>query len=171
MTLEARMAALATRIGNYLRDTITPRAGQSVKLGADTGQSTNSNNAITSGLQFAALANKTYLVEFVGAFTAAATTTGIGLQLDIPSGAVWGLVEHHSATTQTLTGHEQVADNATPQASSGVRAAATSTPVVGRWIVEIGATPGNVILMFKPEVNSSAVVLKKPSALLWRELA
>lgn len=165
MTLEARIAALATSVGNYIRDSIRPRLVTWVKLAADTGQATNSNNAVNSGLQFAAAANTTYVVEFVGAFTSAATTTGIGLQLDIPSGNVWGLVEHHAATTQTLTGHEQVADNATPQATSGVRAASTATPVVGRWIVEVGATGGAVVLMFKPEVNSSAVVLKKPSAL------
>ena len=85
--------------------------------------------------------------------------------MDIPSGTVFGLAMHHAATTQTLTGHEQVADAATPQATSGVRAASTQTPIQAGWIVEIGAGGGTVTLQYKSEVSSSAVVLKKPSAL------
>lgn len=163
--LDVRLAALATRIGNYLRDSISPRLTTWVKLAADGPSGTNSNTAVSSGLSFTAVAGKTYIVDLVGGFTAAATTTGISITLNGPNDmVVTGLVVHHATTTQTLTGHEQVADAASPQASSGVRAAATMTPVRGRWIVET-PTGGTVTLEYKPEVNSSAVVLKKPSAL------
>jgi hypothetical protein len=166
MTLEARVAALATQIGNYIRDSIKPRLMTWVKLAADGGSASNVNTPVDSGLGFQALANTTYIVELVGSFTSAATTTGIGAQLAVPTGAVvMGQAVHQATTTQTLTGHEQVASAATPQATSGVRAAATQTPIFGRWIVQIGATAGLVELWYKTEVNSSAVVLKKPSAL------
>jgi RsiW-degrading membrane proteinase PrsW (M82 family) len=162
--LDVRLAALATRIGNYLRDTVLPRCETWVKLAADTASNSTVTGA-SSGLSFTAVANKTYVVRLIGSFTAAATTTGIGLQLVIPSGTVFGQAVHQATTTQTLTGHEQVASGATPQSSSGVRAAATATPIFAEWIIEIGATGGTVTLQFKSEVASSAVVLKKPTAL------
>lgn len=166
MTLEQRISALATQIGNYIRDSIKPRLWTWVKLAADGGSASNVNNPVDSGLGFQAAANTTYIVECLGSFTSAATTTGIALQLSLPAGAVvMGLAIHRSATAQSLTGHEQVASAATPEATSGVRAAATQLPIFARWIVQIGATAGLVELFYKTEVNSSAVVLKKPTAL------
>lgn len=163
--LDVRLAALATRIGNYLRDTVLPRCETWVKLAADTASNTTVTGANTT-LTFNALANRTYVVRLIGSFTAAATTTGIGLQLTLPAGAtVFGQAVHQATTTQTLTGHEQVASGATPQSSSGVRAAATATPIFAEWIIEIGATAGAVTLQIKSEVAGSGVVLKKPSAL------
>lgn len=159
-TLQTRLEALATAIANQIRDTRM----KWVKLAADTSANTTVTGANTT-LTFTGVANKTYIVQFIGAFQAAATTTGIGLQLDIPSGAVFGQAVHQAATTQTLTGHEQVADAATPQASSGVRAANTPTPITADWIVEIGVTGGPVTLQIKSEVAASGVLLKKPSAL------
>lgn len=160
-SLQTRLGLLATAIANQIRDTRT----KWVKLAADTASNSNPNSPSSSGLSFPCEAGATYIVDFVGGFTAAATTTGLGLQLDGPgTPVVAGLMLHHAATTQTLTGHEQVADAATPQSSSGVRAAATLTPVRARWIIET-PTAGTVTLQFKTEVNASAVVLKRPSAL------
>jgi hypothetical protein len=163
--LDVRLAALATRIGNYLRDSITPRIRTWVKLAADATQSTNVNQYQATSLTFTAAPNTTYIVELVGSFLSAATTTGIALALDIPSGTVFGQGIHQATTTQTLTGMEQVADAVAVQSSSGVRAAATQSPIFARWVVEIGATGGTVTLTYKTEVNASGVTLKKPTAL------
>lgn len=103
------------------------------------------------------------MVEFVGAFTSAATTTGIALALDIPSGQVVGQVYHPISATASGSA-EQIADNATTGATTGVRAAATLVPIGGQWIVATGATAGNIVLTARSEVASSAVVLKAISA-------
>lgn len=127
------------------------------KLGADVSNSTVT--LATSGLTFTATANTTYIVRLNGTFQAAATTTGIAMALDIPSGAVSGTWYHNTSATATGAG-EQIADNATTGVTTGVRAAATNVPVGGEWIVAIGATGGTVTLTFRSEVASSAVTLK-----------
>jgi hypothetical protein len=127
------------------------------KLGADVSNSTVT--LATSGLTFTALANTTYIVRLNGTFQAAATTTGIAMALDIPSGAVSGTWYHNTSATATGAG-EQIADNATTGVTTGVRAAATNVPIGGEWIVAIGATGGTVTLTFRSEVAASAVTLK-----------
>jgi hypothetical protein len=127
------------------------------KLGADIANSTTS--LATSGLSFSALANTTYIVEVIGTFTAPATTTGFAAALDIPSGTVSGLT-FHPLTATALGYAEQIADNATTTVSASVRAANTNTPLLAKFIVAVGATPGNVTLMFRSEVAGSAVTLK-----------
>lgn len=128
------------------------------KLSADVANSTVTLANVT-GFSFTATANTTYLVEVVGTFQSAATTTGIALALDIPSGSVTGQAIH-PATATTLTGNEQIADAATTGATTGVRAAATNVPILGTFIVAIGATAGTVQLQFRSEVAASAVTMK-----------
>lgn len=115
--------------------------------------------ANVTGMTFTGVANANYLVKVIGAFQSAATTTGLALALDIPSGAVNGLVTH-AATATTTTIAEQIADAATTGASTGVRAAATNTPVIGEWLVSLGVTGGVVQLMCRSEVAASAVTLQ-----------
>jgi hypothetical protein len=128
------------------------------KLAADVANSTVTLAPVT-GLSFAASANTTYLVELIGAFQSAATTTGIALTLDIPSGSVSGLLLHPISAT-ALGGTEQIADNASTGATSGVRAANTNVSVTARWTIAIGATGGTVQLQFRSEVAASAVTMK-----------
>lgn len=129
-----------------------------LKLAADVANSTVTPAAAT-GLSFATAANTTYLIEFIGVFQSAATTTGIALALDIPSGSVAGMTVHQSNAT-TLTGTEQITDAVTTGATTGVRAAATNIPIRGNFIVSVGATAGPVQLLFRSEVAASAVTLK-----------
>jgi chemotaxis response regulator CheB len=128
------------------------------KLAADVANSTTTLAPVT-GLNFSAAANTTYLVELVGAFQSAASTTGIALALDIPSGAVAGQLIHNVSATG-LGGTEQSADNATTGATTGVRAAASNVTITARWIVAIGSTGGTVQLQFRSEVAASAVTMK-----------
>lgn len=128
------------------------------RLAADVANSTTTLSAAT-GLGFNAAANTAYLVEVLGTFQTAATTTGIALALDIPSGSVSGIMLHMASTTG-VTGSEQVADSATAAASSGVRAAGPNIPLLARFIVVVGAVAGPVQLQFRSEVAASAVTLK-----------
>ena len=129
-----------------------------IKLAADVANSTITPAAAT-GLSFAAAANTMYLVELIGTFQSAAATTGIALALDIPSGAVSGMTVHPASAT-TLTGAEQIADAVTTGATTGVRAAATNIPIRANFVVSVGATAGQVQLLFRSEVAASAVTLK-----------
>jgi hypothetical protein len=128
------------------------------KLAADVANSTVTLAPVT-GLSFAAAANTSYLVQVIGAFTSAATTTGIAMALDLPSGSVVGqMIANISGTALGST--EQIADNATTGATTGVRAAATNTPVTASFIVAVGATGGTVQLQFRSEIAASAVTMK-----------
>jgi hypothetical protein len=128
------------------------------KLAADVANSTITPAAAT-GLSFAAAANMTYLVEVIGTFQSAIATTGIALALDIPSGAVSGMIVHPSSAT-SLTGTEQIADAVTTGATTGVRSGGANVPIRANFIVSVGATAGQVQLLFRSEVAASAVTLK-----------
>ncbi|MFN3747369.1 MAG: hypothetical protein ACK4SJ_01645 [Sphingorhabdus sp.] len=128
------------------------------RLASDIANSTTNLSAVT-GLSFTATANATYLVDLAGAFQSAATTTGIAVALDIPSGSIAGQVIHPVSATG-LGSTEQIADAATTGATTGVRAANTNVPLSGRWTIAIGATGGTVQLQFRSEVAGSAVTLK-----------
>ena len=128
------------------------------KLAADVPNSTVTLAAVT-GLSFTAIANTSYLVEVIGTFTSAATTTGIALALDIPSGIIAGQIVHPTTAT-ALGGTEQIADNATTGATIGVRAANANVPVFATFIVVIGVTGGVVQLQFRSEIAASAVTMK-----------
>lgn len=138
------------------------------KLAADVANSTVTLAPVT-GLSFAATANTSYLVEVIGAFTSAATTTGIAIALDIPSGTVAGLANHAISATG-LGGTEQIADNATTGATTGVRAANANVPITGRFLVSIGATAGTVQLMLRSEIAASAVTMKAGLTALGRRV-
>lgn len=130
-----------------------------IKLAADSTVNTIAF-ANVSGMSFAGEANQMYRIEVFGAYQTAATTTGIGLALDVPAGAsvVGQVVVNVNATG--VGGTEQIADAATPAKSTGVRAANTNTPISAVWHVQMGATPGNIQLMQASEVASSNTVLK-----------
>jgi hypothetical protein len=139
------------------------------KLAADVANSTVTLAPVT-GLSFTASANTTYLVELIGAFQSAATTTGIALALDIPSGSVAGLLLHPTSAL-AIGGTEQIADNATTGATTGVRAANTNVPATARFVVAVGATGGTVQLQFRSEVAASAVTMKANlTAMGWRAI-
>lgn len=128
------------------------------KLATDVANSTVTLAPVT-GLSFAAAANTTYLVDVVGAFQSAATTTGIALALDIPSGSVIGQALA-TISASTIGATEQIADNATTGTTSGVRAANVNVPVTARFVVAVGATGGTVQLQFRSEIAGSAVTMK-----------
>ena len=127
-----------------------------------------------TGMSFVAQANTRYEVEVFGAFQSAATTTGAALALDIPGGigsdnavVAQGI---HNLAASTLTGWEQIADNTTTGAGSGVRAANTNVPIRFRAVVKTDTSVGGTIqLRMRSEVASSAVTLQAGITVMkWR---
>lgn len=130
-----------------------------IKLAADSANSTVTLANVT-GMSFTALALTTYVVKCRLPFQTAATTTGIAVALDVPTGAqVYGLGVHATSAT-ALGGNEQIADAATTGATTGVRAANTNTLLVAEYLVIVGAVGGTVQLMMRSEVAASAATLK-----------
>ena len=128
-----------------------------------------SNSTVTlanaTGMAFTALPG-TYIVEAYLPFQSAATTTGIAVALDVPAGStVFGLGQHAVSATG-LGSVEQIADNATTGATTGVRAANTATLLRASWLVI--ATAGTVQLNFRSEVAGSVVTLKAGGVMGWR---
>jgi len=107
-----------------------------------------------------ALANTKYLVTVNGAYQTAATTTGISLALDIPTGATIIGQNIMSTSATALGGTEQLADATTTGATTGVRAINTNTPIQSFWIVSVGGTAGTIQLMQRSEVAASNTVLQ-----------
>jgi hypothetical protein len=114
--------------------------------------------ATVTGVSVAVLANTRYEVEVFGAFTSAATTTGMAMALAIPSGTVFGTVSHPVSATASGS-CEQIATGATTGATTGVRAAATNVPLYGCYFVTTGVIPGNITLMARSEIAASAITL------------
>ena len=141
---------------------------QYIRLPSNVSINTTSFGDVT-GMSFIALPNTNYEIEVFGAIQSAATTTGAALALDIPSGAVIGQGIHNLAAA-TLTGWEQIADNTTTGAGSGVRAVTTNVPIRFKAQIAIGNTGGTVQLRLRSEVASSAVTLQAGLTVMkWRK--
>lgn len=128
-------------------------------LGSNSTVSTTAFANVT-GLSFSALANTKYLITLNGAYQTAATTTGIGLALDIPTGAT--IIGNNIVLTSSTAvgGTEQIADATTTGATTGVRALNTNTPIQCFWIVSVGGTAGTIQLMQRSEIAASNTVLQ-----------
>lgn len=139
-----------------------------IRLAADVANSTVTLANVT-GLSFAGAASTTYIVELIGTLQSAATTTGIAVALSLPVGAtVSGYTEHAISLTASAP-NEQNTSATNPGATGGVRAANTNVPVIGRWIVQMGATAGTVQMQFRSEIAASAVTMKAGlTAMGWR---
>lgn len=116
--------------------------------------------ANVSGMSFSALANTKYLITLNGAYQTAATTTGISLALDVPTGATIIGQNIVSTSATALGGTEQIADATTTGATTGVRAINTNTPIQCFWIVSVGGTAGTIQLMQRSEIAASNTVLQ-----------
>jgi hypothetical protein len=121
-------------------------------------------------MSFTAAAETTYLVDVIGAFQSAATTTGVALSLDIPSGAIIGQILANQ-TASAVGGVEQNADASTTGATSGVRAPNTNVPITARFVVTTASPGGPIQLQHRSEVAGSAVTLKSALTIMgWRAI-
>lgn len=125
--------------------------------------------AAVTGMSFTGLALTTYEIEVFGAFQAAATTTGISMSLDIPSGTVIGLAFAPSSNTAVLATQTR-ADGAALAATTGVATANANIPLFGKYLVTLGVTGGTVQLMHGSEVAASAVTLQAGLRMKYRAI-
>lgn len=160
-TYRATLAMLATLLGGG-------GGTNFVKLATDFANSKVTLSNVT-GMSFTALPNTNYSVDLDGFFKSAATTTGIAVALSVPAGAGVSGFAWHPVSTTGMGSVEQVATAATTGATTGVRAATTNVPLLGRWRVTTGATGGLVQLMWRSEIAASAVTLKAGSVMEWAE--
>ena len=124
-------------------------------LAADQAISTTALANLT-GMLFTALALTKYHVEVFGAYKSAATTTGMALALDIPSGSVVGMGV--TPISNTAPGSfAQITDATQGSATAGVVTANANTPLFAQFIVSAGASGGPVQLMARSEVAASAI--------------
>lgn len=122
-----------------------------------------------TGLSFTAAALTEYWIDIRGAFQSAATTTGIAIALDVPTGSTQvDMQTIHNVNATTLGGNEQIADNATTGATAGVRAANTRIPFRAYGQIKTGAVGGTVQLMFRSEIAASAVTILAGTRMAWR---
>jgi hypothetical protein len=132
----------------------------SVSLSANQAFSTTSLADVTNMPTLTLAANTDYIVELIGSFESAATTTGIGLALNVGGTVtrISGQVQHPvSATASGMCSQE--ANNAVTGATSGVRAIGVSVSLFGVWHIRMGATGGTAQLRCRSEIASSAVTL------------
>lgn len=119
------------------------------------------------GMSFAAAADTSYEIEIFGAFQTAATTTGIGIALNIPSGTVIGMA---FAPSGSVLATQTVADDAVLISTGAVASANSNAPVLGKYIVSIGGTGGTVQLRQSSSVAASNSVLKAGLWLKYRSI-
>lgn len=124
---------------------------------------TNSTTTLSdlTGQTFDAEASATYEIEVTGDLQSAATTTGLGLALTVPTGStVTGHWWHEATTTQTMTVGWQNASATVGAKTSGVPATATSYPFTGKFRVTTSTTAGAIKLQGASEVAASQVTIK-----------
>lgn len=116
-------------------------------------------------------ASSVYMVDGVLTFQSAAVTTGIGLAWTLPAGATISGAYDHNVTNTTAQQAFNIAAGAVSANTTDVPAAATNTPLRGRWLIRTGVTAGNAQLQFRTEVAASSVTIKKDlSALVFRKI-
>jgi hypothetical protein len=131
-----------------------------VKLSADQAFSTTTIADVTNMPVIALAANTDYIIELIGSFQSAATTTGIGLCLNVGGTVtrISGSVVHPVSATAPGS-CSQEANNAVTGATTGVRAIGVPVSLQGLWHVRMGATGGNAQLRCRSEIAASAVTL------------
>lgn len=126
------------------------------KLATNISTGANVTPVIVTGLSFDFEANSDYLIEIFGEITAAAATTGCGLQFDT-SVAVTNIdlqFFHQLANTGTLSGGNSIADNASQGVSSGIPGANGTYPIYAAGKLNAGANAGTAQLMFRSETTA-----------------
>ena len=137
-----------------------------VKLSADQAFSATTIADVTNMPVIALAANTDYVIELIGSFQSAATTTGIGLCLNVGGTVtrISGIVDHPVSATASGS-CSQEANNAVTGATTGVRATGVPVFLRGKWHVRMGATGGNAQLRCRSEIAASAVTLHAGTAL------
>lgn len=134
-----------------------------VSLGADVTNS-NASFANVTGLSWAVSASTGYDIECHVSYTAAATTTGLGISWTGPSSPTLTTARMLSGLTSQTVGGTTVQGNDTGSTTTGSVAASPTlnhADFHGTW--KNGANAGTLQIRFKSEVAASAIVVKAGS--------
>ena len=129
--------------------------------------STSTTLADVTDLSFSAAANTDYAFEFFVVFQSAATTTGIELAVNGPSGSAFTYVARPQVTN-TGNGTDNFQEQTFVAADGTITTASIDTANTRRvalisGAVSVGANSGTVTLRFGSKVSSSSVTIKKGS--------
>lgn len=140
-------------------------------LGSDVSTGANVTPVNVTGLVFTFAANKNYVIELFGTISAAAATTGIGLQFDVSAAVTQVALTffHQLANTGTLAGGNSIADDASAGVSSGIAANGAIVPVYASGILRSGASTGTAQLRLRSE-TTAACTIKAGTIMRVREL-
>mgnify|MGYP006935474703 CR=1 FL=1 len=148
-TNKAFTSTLKTKLeaGVLTGNTLIAVLANNVSTAADT------NPVDLTGMVFTFEANSKYILQFFGAVSPAANSTGEGFQINVSAAvtSVWHHHFHQSANTGALIGGTSVADDTSVSVSSG-------TPATGTWttsgfgVLVTGANTGTAQLRFRAEV-------------------
>ena len=136
-------------------------AGVVQQFALSSGSWTNSTTTATAitGCSLTPAASSTYIVEFVGSFTAAASTTGIALRVETGTASGGGiLVVRGSGVTATV---EAIGESpSSSYLTTGATSAATGeTPFYVQAILYTTASPTAITLYGASEVAASQVAI------------
>lgn len=129
--------------------------------------------ASVTGMSQAVNANEVWQIAVYGTYRTAATTTGAGMALQLPTGAtIVGEARIRQAAPGTASFFEQelVASNQN-WASASVVAANTDYPVLLRALVVVGANAGNIDLRWRTEIAASNATLRAGTRMVCTRVA
>ena len=108
------------------------------------------------------LAGEVWSLDAVLFFVSAAATTGLVVQVDVPTGSTFSQFGLFTQETATAWRFLAAAGNAVM-----IGTAAVVTPAINNarvsGTVEVGANAGNIVVKFRSEVNASNVTVKRGS--------
>lgn len=148
------------------QDSVVGKYGPRYRDKSTADQATTSTSLVDiTGLSLPMAANADYYFEFFIPYTSGATTNGLGLSVNGPTGLVWIAGEAHipfgadggsSTWHGNITAYEdQVLATGTPAVSPAVHFARIS------GIIRNGTTPGDLKARFRAEVGSSSLTIKQ----------
>lgn len=164
----ALWAALVVALLGFTPDRTSDGTFRGVAL-TDTQNTSNTTVVLATGLECPVAPNATYVVEVIGHYTSAASTTGIrwrigdGVADNDGSGAVAMRVRNSAVGTgDTLFVGAEVPGTVT-NALGTESAANGATPILGSAVWTTDATPSRIGVYFMSEVSGSAVTVQDGS--------
>jgi hypothetical protein len=129
--------------------------------------------ATVTGMTKAVGANETWRVEVYGKYRTAATTTGAGLSLQIPTGAaIHGIASLRQAASGTDSFFDaQLTVSNENYASASVVAANTDYVCLLDAVVVVAGTAGNIDLRWRSEVAASNATLRAGTVMIVTRIA
>lgn len=148
-----------TEVGGAGGGGTDPFATKVAVLANDASTGANTTPIDVPGLVFDFAANSIYVIEVFGRRSAAAASTGMGLQINVSTPVVYADITffHQLANTGTLSGGHAIADDASVGVSSGVPGTAIY-PFYASGVLKTGVGLGTAQLRYRSEVAAVSTI-------------